>query len=708
MLTAQRHSIRMLQGVLIGAAAFPILLFCFAAWQSRKDVQRVVQGQIERSRDVLNEHALKVFEAVERGIAEINEIIRDMSDEEIGTNQQKLHDRLERMVSSSPEMKSFWIFDRNGRALVSSLDYPAPAVDFTDRDYFGAHVEHDIGTYIGEVLRPRAPYGGAPFFGVSRRRISSDGSFTGVIQASVLPEYFEGFYAKIGQAEGSYFSLIRDDGLILARYPRLDRDTRLPAQGNLIKAFKEHPDQGTVSVVSLIDGVERRVSYLKLPSLPVYVLSGMETAAIRNEWVSQMSRHLIFGIPATGALIVVIALALRRTRNLYEEAKRRQAAEGALKQAQRLEALGQLTGGVAHDFNNLLMVVGGSARKLKRTNKDPTELRSLQMIDAAVQKGEGLTRKLLAFSRRQSLSPEVIDLPDFVSKLRAVLEQSVPGDIGIEISAPTGSVTVKVDPDELEIALLNLTLNARDAMPDGGSVKITIRAAPAAGTAGLADISGDTAVIEFADNGCGVPESIQERIFEPFFTTKAVDKGTGLGLSQVYGFVQQSKGTITVSSDVGVGTTFRLSLPVCTEKPKTKPAELTDTGLKIIEPATVLLVEDHPDVSLVARDYLEQYGCKVIEANSAERAVETLNGRHDIDLVLSDIVMPGMSGLELGRLVREHHPEIPVILASGYSDKAAVATSEGFALIRKPYSPETLRHILSQILGDEADKIKAV
>jgi two-component system, NtrC family, sensor kinase len=178
-------------------------------------------------------------------------------------------------------------------------------------------------------------------------------------------------------------------------------------------------------------------------------------------------------------------------------------------------------------------------------------------------------------------------------------------------------------------------------------------------------------------------------------------------LSQVYGFAQQSKGTITVSSEVGVGTTFRLSLPVCAEKPKAKPAELIDTGLKNIEPATVLLVEDHPDVSLVARDYLEQYGCKVIEANSAERAVETLNGRHDIDLVLSDIVMPGMSGLELGRLVREHHPEIPVILASGYSDKAAVATSEGFALIRKPYSPETLSQVLAQILGDEVDKIKA-
>ena len=705
MLTAQRHSIRMLQGVLIGAAAFPILLFCFAAWQSQKDVQRVAQSQIQRSRDVLNEHALKVFEAVERGIAEINEIIRDMSDEEIGNNQQKLHDRLERMVSSSPEMKSVWIFDRDGRALVSSLEFPAPAVDFADRDYFSAHAQHDVGTYIGEVLHPRAPYGGAPFFGVSRRRISSDGSFTGVIQASVLPDYFEGFYAKIGQAEGSYFSLIRADGLILARYPRLDRDARLPVQGALSRAFKEHPDQGTVSVVSLIDAVDRRVSYLKLPNLPVYVLSGMETAAIRSEWVSQMSRHLIFGIPATGALIVVVALALRRTRNLYEEAKRRQAAEGALKQAQRLEALGQLTGGVAHDFNNLLMVVGGSARKLKRTNKDPAELRSLQMIDAAVQKGEGLTRKLLAFSRQQSLSPEVIDLPDCISKLRGVLEQSVPGDIEIKMNMPTCPVFVRVDPGELEIALLNLSLNARDAMPGGGRINITIRTVSAATEEGSGGAFGETAVIEFADNGCGIPESVQERIFEPFFTTKAVDKGTGLGLSQVYGFVQQSNGTIAVSSEVGRGTTFHLSLPVCTEKPKAKPAELIDTASKNIGPATVLLVEDHPDVSIVARDYLEQYGCKVIEANSAEKAVETLNGRHDIDLVLSDIVMPGMSGLELGRLVREYHPEIPVILASGYSDKAAVATSEGFALIRKPYSPETLKHVLTLILG-EARKIR--
>ncbi len=695
MLTAQRQSVRLLQTVLAAAIALPLLLFCFAAWQAYKVNQRVAEDQIESSRDVLNEHALKVFEAVQRSIAEINEIIRDMSDDEISANERKLHDRLERMVGSSPEVKSFWIFDRNGHALVNSLSETAPAVDFSDRDYFRAHVDHDIGTFLGEVLRPRPPYGGAAFFGVSHRRIAADGSFAGVIQASVLPEYFEGFYAKIGKAPGSYFSLIRDDGLILARHPPLNQETRLPPQGDLLKAFHAHPTEGVLTLTSLIDGVRRRVSYLKLPELPVYVVSGLETAAIRDEWISQMSKHLIFGIPATGTLIIVVALALRRTTRLYEEAKRRQVAEAALKQAQRLEALGQLTGGVAHDFNNLLMVVGGSARRLRRANRNSKEQQALQMIEAAVQKGEGLTRKLLAFSRRQSLSPEVIDLPECVRSLRGVLEQSVRGDIEISIEAPAKkAISVKVDPDELEIALLNLSLNARDAMPEGGQIKITI------GTTWVLAEDGpsECAVIEFSDTGSGIPESIRERIFEPFFTTKAVDKGTGLGLSQVYGFVQQSNGTITVSSQVGAGATFRIVLPTCAEAPRPKPAVSTEDRSDVVGGTTALLVEDHADVSLVAADYLEQSGCKVVHANSAEAAIEALNSRTDIGLVLSDIVMPGMSGLEFGRLVREFYPEIPVILASGYSDMAAVARAEGFTLIQKPYSPEVLEKIICEAL----------
>ena len=696
MLAAHQQSIRLLQGVLVASAILPALLFVYASWQGYNTTKNVADRQIAQSRDILTEHALKVFEAVERSIAETNEIIRDMSDAQIAESAGRLHNRLKKLADESSQIKSLWIFDRTGHALVNSLEFPAPLIDFSDRDYFKAHVERDIGTYVGQVLRPRPPYGGAPFFGVSRRRVSADGSFTGVIQASVLPEYFEGFYAKIGRVPGSYASLIREDGLLLARFPKLNRDAWLAPQGDLLKAMRARPEEGTVALVSAIDGLERTVSYLKLPNLPAYVVAGRDAAAVRAEWLSQVEGHLMFGLPSTAVLLVVIAVALRRTRRLYDEAKRRQAAEEALKQSQRLEALGQLTGGVAHDFNNLLMVIGGSAKKLKRSQHDAKELRSLEMIDLAVQKGESLTRKLLSFSRRRTLSPHVIDLSACVDSLRGVLAQSVSGDIELAFHLSRETIAVKIDPSELEIALLNLTLNARDAMPDGGKIAIAVERIAAASRRLPANLEGDFAAVSVSDTGAGIPDSIRERIFEPFFTTKPVDKGTGLGLSQVYGFVSQAQGAVTVSSDAGRGARFTLFLPLSDETPEAIAPAVAPPPASL-ERARVLLVEDNADVATVAADYLEQCGCSVVMAGNAEAAVETLNRRKDIDLVFSDIAMPGMSGLELGRLVRDHHPEIPVVLATGYSDKAARAVEEGFLLLEKPYSLEAMRASLSAV-----------
>jgi len=696
MLAAHQQSIRLLQGVLVASAALPALLFAYACWQGYNTTKNVAERQIAQSRDVLTEHALKVFEAVDRSIAETNEIIRDMSDAQIADNAEKLHNRLKKLADESSQIKSLWIFDRTGHALVNSLEFPAPFVDFSDRDYFKAHVERDIGTYVGQVLRPRPPYGGAPFFGVSHRRTSADGRFTGVIQASVLPEYFEGFYGKIGREPGSYYSLIREDGLLLARFPKLDRDAWLAPQGELLKAMRVKPDEGTVSLVSMIDGLERTVSYLKLPNLPLYVVAGRDAAAVRAEWLAQVQGHLMFGLPSTAALILVIAVALRRTRRLYDEERRRQAAEAALKQSQRLEALGQLTGGVAHDFNNLLMVIGGSAKKLKRSGHDAKQLRSLEMIELAVQKGESLTKKLLSFSRRRTLLPQVIDLPACVDSLRGVLAQSVSGDIELEFDLLREMIAVKVDPSELEIALLNLTLNARDAMPDGGKIGIALKRIHSSGGTLPANLQGEFAAVSVSDRGAGIPDDIRERIFEPFFTTKAVDKGTGLGLSQVYGFVNQSAGAVTVTSEAGRGARFTMFLPVSKELPETK-ASPTTAPVANLEHARVLLVEDNADVATIAADYLEQCGCSVVRADNAEVAIATLNRRTDIDLVFSDIAMPGMSGLELGRLVRDHYPEIPVVLASGYSDKAARAVEEGFPLLEKPYSLEAMRRSLSDL-----------
>jgi len=695
MLKAQRDSIRLLRAVLVAALVLPVALFGYASWLAYHNNEATTDRQIDQTRDVLTEHALKVFESVERSLAEINEMIRDSDDVQIKEIEPQLYQRLKRIAEGSEQVKSLWIFDRHGRTLVSSMAYPSIPIDLSDRDYFAAHVERDVGTVIGEILRPRAPYGGAPFFGVSRRRISANGEFVGVVQASLLPDYFEGFYARISRDFGSYAALIRDDGAILARLPALNRDANIGPNTELAKRMRELSVEGTMTTASSVDGVERKVSYRKLADLPVYVVSGLETRAIRAKWLAQIGSQLIFGVPATAALVAIVALALTRTRRLYEEARLRQSAEDALKQAQRLESLGRLTGGVAHDFNNLLMVVGGAVRKLRRRASDPQDNRSLDMIDSAVAKGTGLTRQLLSFSRRNPMAAKVVDLADSVERFVDVLRQSVQSDIVIEIERPEQPVAVRIDPNEFEIALLNLTLNARDAMPEGGRITISI------GRQTLpqrrpGELAGDVAVLRFSDTGDGIAEDIRDRIFEPFFTTKSVDRGTGLGLSQIYGFVQQSHGEIGVTTELGAGATFEMRFPLSDEAPQRDEKADASAPADVARRGTLLLVEDHPDVAVVATDYAQQCGFDVVHVSSGEAALELLGTDRDIRWVFSDIVMPGMSGLELGRRIRERYPQVPVVLTSGYSDRSATALQEGFTLLQKPYTLEALRLSLAQ------------
>ena len=415
----------------------------------------------------------------------------------------------------------------------------------------------------------------------------------------------------------------------------------------------------------------------------------------RSEWLTQVKGHLLFGLPSTLLLIGVIALALKRTRRLYEEETRRHAAEDALKQAQRLEALGQLTGGVAHDFNNILMVIGGATQKLKRLEPQDKQLRSLEMIELAVQKGESLTKKLLSFSRKRTLAPQVIDLSARINALRGVLAQSISGDIALELNVPNEVIAVRVDPSEFEIALLNLTLNARDAMVDGGRLVVMLQRVSERSRLPNG-LDGAFAMIAVSDSGSGIADHVREHIFEPFFTTKPMDKGTGLGLSQVYGFVTQAHGAVTVDSSVGRGSVFTLYLPIVDETPETASPSVAPDATRL-ERKRVLLVEDNADVACIATEYLEQCGCNVMKAANAAIAVATLNEQKDIDIVFSDIAMPGMNGLELARLVRDHHPEIAIVLASGYSEKAAQAVREGFRVIEKPYSADAMQQSLMAV-----------
>ena len=372
-------------------------------------------------------------------------------------------------------------------------------------------------------------------------------------------------------------------------------------------------------------------------------------------------------------------------------------AEQVMRQAQRLESLGQLTGGVAHDFNNLLAVFASGVQVLER---NPTERQRENILDAmrrAVARGTGLTRHLLAFSRRRPVNPESIDLSAHVAAMRDMLAGSLRGDIGIEMSFDPGLWPVEIDAGELELAVVNLCVNARDAMPAGGTITIAARNVEQPGS----DANPSQMVqLSVTDTGVGIPPEIIARVFDPFFTTKDVGKGSGLGLAQVYGFAQQSRGRVSIASEVGVGTVVTLLLPRSPHPPvhvqkADEPRAVPAAAHGAVGRGTVLLVEDDREVAALAREMLAAIGFGVIHVPDAVAALGALADGRRIDAVFSDIMMPGgFSGVDLAREVRRRHPRMPIVLATGYVESAAGVKDGEFSLLLKPYSLEALASAL--------------
>ena len=379
------------------------------------------------------------------------------------------------------------------------------------------------------------------------------------------------------------------------------------------------------------------------------------------------------------------------TRDITERREAQQEMEKLqlrLAQSQKLDALGQLTGGVAHDFNNLLMVITGSLNALKKmVGDDPKALRAVQAIDTASQRGAALTSQLLSFARRQSVNPQTIDVGDSIFSVRDVLDTGLGSAIELQIEADNGIWPITVDRAEFETALVNLVINARDAMPQGGNV--TVQAKNVFVDDGVT--KGDFVAVKVRDTGTGIPDDVLAKIFDPFFTTKPIGKGTGLGLSQVHGFVHQAGGTIAVDSELGKGTSFTVCLPRSTAALTRRPEQLSHRGT-----GTVLLVEDNPDVANASTGLLEELGYAVRWASDVDSALSEI-AANGVDLVLSDIVMPGkMDGLALARTLKQKHPRLPILLATGYSEAARNAAAE-FPILRKPYQIHELNEALSRL-----------
>ncbi len=694
---------------MIGSVALPVILFIYASWLNYNATYRAADERIERSLRILHENASNIFQSSELLLASANRLVGQLPDEEIVANEQQLHAVLHELIAPLKLVESIWIFGADGVPLVSSRFYPVPK-NFanTDRDYFKAQMERDVGAYIGAVVPPKVP--GQEIFVVSHRRAGE--SFHGVAAVAIRPVDIEKFYQAIGNEPGSYFALVRDDGSFLARYPAATAiGLKLDNQSTTMRSIAVNPESGINSLTSQTDTVKRRMGYRKLAGYPVYLLAAVDRDAILADWLQLMGSHLIFGVPATAIMFGAIFFALLRTQRLYREAAARESAEGALRQAQKMDAIGQLTGGVAHDFNNLLTIVLGnldSAKRALERGADNAVMRALRALENAgqgAQRAANLTQRLLAFSRQQPLQPAVIEVNAAVKESSPLLRRALGETYDLEVVGAAGAWNIEVDPTQLDVALLNLVLNARDAMAEGG--KVTIET----GNAFLDDKycrghpelkSGQYVLISVSDTGAGMSPETVARAFEPFFTTKLAGRGTGLGLSQVYGFVKQSRGHVTIYSEVGQGCTVKLYFPRAYGKADELPAGAQSATIAPGNRESILVVEDDDELRRYVTETLKDLNYEIAEAANGEHALSLVeNGGKKFDVLLTDVVMPGLNGRQLADRVSALSPATKVMYMTGYSRNAIIhhgRLDPGLKLLQKPFSRDDLAAQIGELL----------
>jgi two-component system NtrC family sensor kinase len=696
-------ALRLLKTMLVASIVIPVAIFCYASWLNYRSAFEHADEELKASLNILSQHASGIFQSVELAFTAADAIIGDLTDEQIKASEQTLHSQLNKIEKSTTAIDAILIIDRNGQTVISSAVFPIQGgLSVADRDYFRAQVEKDAGTYVGAALQSRVR--NEPFFGVSRRRPLRDGQFNGIIMVSVAPKIFLDFYRELAAETTGSLTLSKSDGAILARYPSPPGDiTHFRPDSGFMLSVVDHPEGGFVTTTHSVDDVRRRFGYRKLGYADLYVSSGLQVDTITYGWMRLMASHLIFGIPATLLLVGLVLLALRRTRGLYAESERRELAEQALRQSQKMEAVGQLTGGVAHDFNNLLTIIIGNIGIAKRGVVEARAERALDNALVGAERAAQLTQRLLAFSRRQPLNPRVLDVNKLILSISDLLARTLGENIKLETISGAGLWKVEADASEMESTLLNLALNARDAMPQGG--KLTIETS----NAYLDDeycgqqedlMPGQYVLVAISDSGAGMTAETIDRAFEPFFTTKEAGKGTGLGLSQVYGFMKQSNGHVKIYSEPGEGTTVKLYFP------RREGDEAAVSGNEQIgsdrgRDETILIVEDDDGVRQYASEILRDLNYQIIEAKDSATALRLLEADKKFDLLLTDVVLPGKNGRELATEVERRRPGTKIIFMTGYSRNAIVhhgRLDPGTALIQKPLIERDLARKIRQVL----------
>jgi signal transduction histidine kinase/ActR/RegA family two-component response regulator len=661
--------------------------------------------------------AMETLDQILRSTADAVEVLQDNGVQSLA----RLDDVMRRRSDGIRQIAGIAVAAPDGRVLISTFPNMS--------DGFRHQVETMIATTADgpETMRIGKPFrdGQGPWMALMTRRITDAGGvLRGYAVGFINLKYFEDFYEAVQLSENGAIVLHLRDGTVLARYPHTD--SVIGTSFADLPPFKDvlsKAQAGTLEMASPIDGVRRVLAIRALKAFPLAVNISVGEVEVLRAWAGQAVIIGIVSLVASlliGGLLLLLAgrarerealvqalarakdAALEAGQRLAEQMAERERAEEALRKAQRIEAVGQLTGGVAHDFNNLLTVVLSNIEMLLKTGSWPGETQQM-LLNAreAAERGAVMTGQLLAFSRQQPLQPAPVDTRALVEGMGGLLRSALGGGVVLKMALNARNAAM-ADANQVELVILNLALNARDAMPGGGTLTIETwdaqRGAPESPEQPLA---GDYVVIAVRDTGTGMTAEVSRRAFDPFFTTKGPGAGSGLGLSQVYGLAQQSGGQAEIDSAPGEGTTVRVWLPsagaaepqaVRPKRPEPQPQSRT---------ATILVVDDDPAVRDATVRLLRGYGYTVLEDAAAGSALERLDQGAAIQMVLSDIVMPGMSGLDLARAARRLRPGLPFVFISGYADPGDVAAELGaLRLVRKPFRAAEL---ISQIEAALAD-----
>ena len=678
---------------------------------------------------VVLEHAEKVFEAQALVLDQTESIVAGLSDADIRARQAEINARLARLRLRLEQIDDVRIVGADGFLLAASRPEPLTQPDYRDRDIFRLLRDGGVPpdeSFVSSVRASRIRQESVFFVGRQRRGGEPDiGGFSGIVLVSISPSYFRDFYAEVAKTVPAAIALFKASGDRLARYPTgVGDDTRVLTLAAFQRAVALAPNAGAYESKDSDDGRDRIVAYRKLASMPVYVGAGIERREVVRQWAAGLIPYLLLGGIAAGVLALLVRLARRRMLGeqkallqLRIETERREDTEAQLRQSQKMDAIGRLTGGIAHDFNNLLTIISGSLDLLERRigGADPRVVRLLENARGGATRAAVLTQQLLAFARRQPLAPRPTDIDKLVTNLGSLLERTLGDLVTIDCRLRIGAWHAIIDPPQLENALVNLAVNARDAMPTGG--RITLET-------GLADVTEDTRVqdgdaapgpyltITVIDTGSGIAPAILDKVVEPFFTTKPTGQGTGLGLSQVFGFARQSGGAIVIHSSLGAGTRVRLLLPRhAGALPTTEDAASAIPVKPHAADVTILVAEDDADVRGIATETLVDLGYRVLTAVNGADALQQLAAKPAVRLLLTDVVMPVMDGRKLAQDAKRLLPELPVVFMTGYApDEIARkgALDADLHLLTKPFTRQQLAKTIETALADAATKAGAV